>query len=607
MDPRQKRGYDYEKNRLIIFIALLSTISISVLNTVYADIINEPQIDSNNILTISGETENGFTPITLKIYEAGKDITNDDLNNLSDMYYHIREIVSNLDGSYKFQIPLKGEEKQFNIRIKEGKSDVIEKNIIFTNSSANEALQALKRSNNIQDVKSAVNSFLLAVDFGFELYEENKSDIEKSDLLYEIINSVKDTEVNSQSDLKNLSEYATVLYALSNADNVESFTSIFNNYNKQIFAYDSDIGALYNNQCTSESVKADIIRRLYDKHNDESVYSNKNRFRNLVQESVILSCCEKNLGCNAFDSVIDVLAKIYNNDAVFISSYNKYNSMAQAKKNDTALEIIGHSFSNTGEIIKKINDVVDKAETVLKPSGGGSSSGSGGGGGGFIPSTGKTDSAYGFNSETNTDNVNNTISVNIPQKTNTAMEFNDLENVMWAVDSILDLASRGIVEGKQENTFAPLDSITREEFIKMLVSAIGIPVDNNKCNFNDVDENAWYYKYVAAGYVNGIINGIDDMNFGRGSLISRQDVATMVGRIMKKMGIDMDSQNQAAFADDNKISDYANESVYGLKALGIINGKENNVFAPRDSTNRAEAAMVISSMIGYIENFSQTK
>ena len=45
----------------------------------------------------------------------------------------------------------------------------------------------------------------------------------------------------------------------------------------------------------------------------------------------------------------------------------------------------------------------------------------------------------------------------------------------------------------------------------------------------------------------------------------------------------------APFADDNKISDWAKDSVYFMAANGIINGVGNNQFAPKNTTTDEEA------------------
>lgn len=587
-----------KNNKLKIFIALLIMNSISGLSTAHANITDEPHIDENNILTVAGQTETGNTSVTLELYESAANMENIDLNNLSDLFYYLREIESNSSGAYEFAIPVKGCDKQFKLRIREGKGAVSERTVNFENNMAAEALDDLKAADTADEVKAATDKFLSAVDFSFDLYNNNKTAIENSTLLYNIISSADDADIASQDSFSALAEYATVLYSLANAADINEFKTIFNSYSDVIFTYEPEVGSLFNNtQCTGDSIKADIIQRLYNKkQSNGEVFENKSQFNGLLQESVILSCCENNRGYDAFDAIIDVLAKIYKSDTAFMNSYNRYQSFAPARQNETALEIMGHSFLNTAEVK---DTIISATALSSRPDtggggGGGSSSGSGGSGlGGFRVVTGSES----YDSEVN----NSSISANIPQKKNINVEFNDLDNVAWAKDSILELASREIINGKAENAFAPLDSITREEFIKMLVVSLGISTSGSKCTFSDVSENAWYYEYVAAGYANGIINGVDDTNFGQGRPVSRQEIAAMVARAMKKTGFDMPVHENINFADDSRIADYAKESIYSLKVLGVVNGKENNMFDPSGSATRAEAAKIISSMISQLE------
>ena len=51
------------------------------------------------------------------------------------------------------------------------------------------------------------------------------------------------------------------------------------------------------------------------------------------------------------------------------------------------------------------------------------------------------------------------------------------------------------------------------------------------------------------------------------------------------------------FADNADIAGYASDNVYALKYAGIMKGDENGNFNPVNPANRAEAAMVIYSVI----------
>ena len=105
---------------------------------------------------------------------------------------------------------------------------------------------------------------------------------------------------------------------------------------------------------------------------------------------------------------------------------------------------------------------------------------------------------------------------------------------------------------------------------------------------------------VLKAYNLGIVNGIGNGAFGPDNPLYREQCATMLTRVYKKVKIPgwtldtddaytLDYEKPAAFADDDLISDWAKDSVYFMAANGIIKGIGNNKFAPRNSTTREEA------------------
>ena len=52
-----------------------------------------------------------------------------------------------------------------------------------------------------------------------------------------------------------------------------------------------------------------------------------------------------------------------------------------------------------------------------------------------------------------------------------------------------------------------------------------------------------------------------------------------------------------AFADDIAISDWASSAVYEMQSIGLMQGKEKNLFDPQGTSTRAEAATVLYNLI----------
>ena len=169
----------------------------------------------------------------------------------------------------------------------------------------------------------------------------------------------------------------------------------------------------------------------------------------------------------------------------------------------------------------------------------------------------------------------------------------------WAVPEIQKAEEYGLVP----DVLYGLDltkPITRAEFaaasVKVYESFSGtlaVPAAHNPfTDTNDIE--------VLKAYNVGITNGISPTRFDPHALINREQAATMLTRVFKRVTmpgwtLETDSQYKlsfkmpALFPDDAKISGWARDSVYFMAANGIINGMGNGNFAPRNTTQAEEA------------------
>ena len=155
------------------------------------------------------------------------------------------------------------------------------------------------------------------------------------------------------------------------------------------------------------------------------------------------------------------------------------------------------------------------------------------------------------------------------------------------------LVAKGVLSGYPDNTFRPLNHITRAEFVKMIVTAFDID-GNAQISFSDVTPDAWYAPFVAKAYSKGIISGVSQTEFAPESNITRQDAALIIYRIVKNRIADGEA---ADFSDGHKIADYAKDAVYALARAGILNGMGDGSFSPDSSIDRQSAAVLISKCI----------
>ncbi len=176
--------------------------------------------------------------------------------------------------------------------------------------------------------------------------------------------------------------------------------------------------------------------------------------------------------------------------------------------------------------------------------------------------------------------------------------FSDISSVEWAREGILYLSENNIINGYEDNTFRPNNSITREEFVAIIVRAFGIEQQNADSSFADVNPSDWYYGYVSSAVNAGIIKGVDDINFGTGETISRQDMCTIMNRVIESKNLDIDKKySKLEFSDYSEIADYAKDAVSVLQQMGVVNGMGDNMFVPDGDVTRAMAAKVVYQMI----------
>lgn len=172
-----------------------------------------------------------------------------------------------------------------------------------------------------------------------------------------------------------------------------------------------------------------------------------------------------------------------------------------------------------------------------------------------------------------------------------APKFADLYDHDWARKEIDILANENIVIGRagaDERGFMPDDAITRADFAMYLVRAMKL-VSNIQVSFDDVNKDSYYAAELAAGKLEGVLQGIGDGKFNPEGFITRQDMMVMIARHTSlKPGADL-----SAFADADMVSDYARDAVSALAGGGYIKGDTLGNLNPQGNATRAEAALLI--------------
>lgn len=172
--------------------------------------------------------------------------------------------------------------------------------------------------------------------------------------------------------------------------------------------------------------------------------------------------------------------------------------------------------------------------------------------------------------------------------------FNDITNYGWAKNAIEVLASKGIIGGTSETTFAPGVNITRADFMVLLVKALGLTAKVD-ANFSDVKASDYYYEAVGIAKKLGITTGSGNNLFRPQDYITRQDMMVLVNKALQlqnKLSNPGTAATLSRFTDTGNIADYAVQSVANLVKESIVAGSGDKV-NPRGYATRAEIAVIV--------------
>ena len=176
------------------------------------------------------------------------------------------------------------------------------------------------------------------------------------------------------------------------------------------------------------------------------------------------------------------------------------------------------------------------------------------------------------------------------------ISYSDISN-HWAEPFIADLVSKDIIKGYPDGTFKPNNKIIRGDFF-LLVNNIINDKDtiSNSTTFKDL--NDVYYSNAIKNLADlNIISGYSDNTIKPNNLITREEVAVVIDRLLLHFDKNLDMNSNISFSDNKDISSWAQDSINKLTATGIINGYTNNTIKPKQDITRGEVAKLLHTVI----------
>ncbi|OME78656.1 hypothetical protein BK120_23235 [Paenibacillus sp. FSL A5-0031] len=203
--------------------------------------------------------------------------------------------------------------------------------------------------------------------------------------------------------------------------------------------------------------------------------------------------------------------------------------------------------------------------------------------------------------------------VNVPM-------FSDINN-HWAQESINAFVEKGIIAGLGNGKFAPNEPITGEALVKMTVLALTQDQPNGKriwkkefrwkvinediskvmgyqeYSFSGNSTEHWSKPYLLAAGDLGIASNWSNEDLKK--TFNRKDIALLLSNIMNLVKVNI--TNPISFNDTIKLSDNYKKAIELVSNYSVFAGYPDGSFKPENQVTRAEAVMVVSRLIGFLE------
>ena len=137
-----------------------------------------------------------------------------------------------------------------------------------------------------------------------------------------------------------------------------------------------------------------------------------------------------------------------------------------------------------------------------------------------------------------------------------SLPFTDVKTSDRFYDAVGTVYAEGLMDGVTDTEFAPDMPLTRGMLITIIGRASGAK-PTAKAEFTDVGTDTYYAGYIAWAAENGIVDGFDDGTFKPDNSVTREQAVVILWRCAKFAGMDVsvgDNTNILSYADADKIS-----------------------------------------------------
>ena len=180
--------------------------------------------------------------------------------------------------------------------------------------------------------------------------------------------------------------------------------------------------------------------------------------------------------------------------------------------------------------------------------------------------------------------------------------FKDVKAGEWYVNAVQFVYDKKIMNGTGDNTFSPLMTLTRGQFVTILYNMENRPKITFKGIFSDVKSSDYFALPVEWAAKQGITSGTGKGEFSPNAVITREQLAVMFYKYAQVKGYKTKINSKALdkYPDIKKIDEWALEAMKWAVTNGVMSGKATtsgkDILDPLGKATRAECAQMVKNL-----------
>ena len=174
------------------------------------------------------------------------------------------------------------------------------------------------------------------------------------------------------------------------------------------------------------------------------------------------------------------------------------------------------------------------------------------------------------------------------------LPFSDVRIADWFYNDVKYVYEKGMMAGTAADVFAPNATTTRAMIVTILYRLEGSPAVTGTSAFVDVPAGQWYTDAVNWAAANQIVKGTSATTFAPNDSITREQMAAILYRYAQYKGYDVTKKaDLSGYSDNGQVSAYAKDALAWANAAKLINGVTNTTLAPQGNATRAQASAIL--------------